>query len=67
MPGSSLKDPYAMQLGSDLDVKRSVKRGMKRMGEDSSGIEFKKGGKVSSASSRADGCAQRGKTRGKIV
>jgi hypothetical protein len=28
---------------------------------------MKKGGKVSSASSRADGCAMRGKTRGKIV
>ena len=28
---------------------------------------YKKGGKVSSASSRADGCAQRGKTRGKMV
>ena len=28
---------------------------------------LKKGGKVSSASSRADGCAQRGKTRGKMV
>ena len=28
---------------------------------------FSKGGKVSSASSRADGCAQRGKTRGKMV
>ncbi len=28
---------------------------------------MKKGGKVSSASSRADGCAQRGKTRGKMV
>jgi hypothetical protein len=27
---------------------------------------LKKGGSVSSASSRADGCAQRGKTRGKI-
>jgi hypothetical protein len=27
---------------------------------------YKKGGKVSSASSRADGIAQRGKTRGKI-
>ena len=26
--------------------------------------ELKKGGKVSSASSRADGCVQRGKTRG---
>jgi hypothetical protein len=28
---------------------------------------MKKGGKVSSASKRADGCAVRGKTRGKIV
>ena len=28
---------------------------------------FNKGGKVSSASSRADGCAQRGKTRGKMI
>lgn len=29
--------------------------------------DYKKGGKVSSASSRADGCAIRGKTRGKMV
>ena len=28
---------------------------------------FKKGGKVSSASKRADGCAKRGKTKGRIV
>jgi hypothetical protein len=28
---------------------------------------FKKGGKVSSASKRADGCAVKGKTRGKFV
>ena len=28
---------------------------------------YKKGGSVSSASSRADGCAKRGKTRGRIV
>ena len=31
------------------------------------GDSYKKGGKVSSASKRADGCAIRGKTRGKIV
>lgn len=31
------------------------------------GEEYKAGGKVSSASKRADGCAQRGKTRGKMV
>jgi len=28
---------------------------------------YKKGGSVSSASKRADGCAERGKTRGKFV
>jgi hypothetical protein len=32
-----------------------------------SGPGMKKGGKVSSASKRADGCAIRGKTRGKMV
>ena len=31
------------------------------------GRTMAKGGKVSSASARADGCAQRGKTRGKMV
>lgn len=30
-------------------------------------IGMKKGGKVSSASKRGDGCVQRGKTRGKMV
>jgi hypothetical protein len=30
-------------------------------------FNYKSGGKVSSASKRADGCAQRGKTRGKFV
>jgi hypothetical protein len=29
--------------------------------------KMKNGGKVSSASKRADGCAQRGKTRGRMV
>ena len=30
-------------------------------------VKKAKGGKVSSASKRADGCAQRGKTRGRMV
>ncbi len=30
------------------------------------GVEYKKGGKVNSASSRADGIAQKGKTKGKM-
>ncbi len=35
--------------------------------EQSAAQGMKKGGKVSSASKRADGCATKGKTRGKIV
>ena len=31
------------------------------------GVKMKAGGKVSSASARADGCATKGKTRGKMV
>jgi hypothetical protein len=38
----------------------------KMMGRDRPEPGFKKGGKVSSASSRGDGIAQRGKTRGKM-
>jgi hypothetical protein len=30
-------------------------------------LGFATGGSVSSASSRADGCAQRGKTKGRII
>jgi len=38
-----------------------------RRKKQASGMPMKKGGKVSSASSRADGCATKGKTRGKMV
>jgi hypothetical protein len=34
---------------------------------ETSDMTFKKGGKVSSASARADGCAVRGKTKGRII
>lgn len=37
-----------------------------RFDEDMAGTEFKRGGHVSAASRRADGCAVRGKTRGKV-
>ena len=54
--GSGGSDTKEMQLGSELDPKAMMKR---------SGM--KKGGAVRSASSRADGIAQRGKTRGRMV
>lgn len=38
-----------------------------REGEAMNEAPFKKGGKVSSASSRADGCAVRGKTKGTMI
>ncbi len=39
----------------------------REMGEGTPQLGMKAGGSVSSASKRADGCAQRGKTRGKMV
>jgi hypothetical protein len=50
--GGGGADTREMQLGADLDPKAMMKR---------SG--YKKGGKVKSASARADGCCIRGKTR----
>jgi len=35
--------------------------------DDTDFTEFAKGGKVSSASNRADGCVAKGKTRGKMI
>lgn len=40
---------------------------MKKGGKVKSTSAYKSGGKVSSASKRGDGCAQRGKTKGKMV
>ena len=45
---------YKRLTAADIEEEKKSKMGMK------------KGGKVSSASKRADGCAQRGKTRGKM-
>jgi hypothetical protein len=54
--GGSPSDTREMQLGAELDPKAMMKREDKKA----------KGGAVKSASSRADGIAQRGKTRGKL-
>jgi len=53
LPRAIAKDAYA-----DEEEKRK---------KQAAGAPMKKGGKVSSASSRADGCAVKGKTRGKMV
>jgi hypothetical protein len=49
-------DRKELQLGAELDPKAMMKQ-----------EGYKKGGAVKSASSRADGCAMRGKTKGRIV
>ena len=58
--GGSSADRRELQLGAELDPKAMMEKAKKeRM--DAEGM--KKGGKVKSASARADGCAIRGKTR----
>lgn len=47
-------------------AKAAAAEATRATGSGASGFNFKKGGKVSSASSRADGIAQRGKTKGRI-
>jgi len=63
---------YRKKLSPDSSIEFYGEKSKKGMGEPwAVGVnykkEFKKGGAVKSASSRADGCAQRGKTRGKMV
>jgi hypothetical protein len=52
---SEVGDMYKRLTASDIEEEKKKKMGMK------------KGGKVSSASKRADGIATKGKTRGKII
>jgi len=52
---SEVGSMYRRLTAADIEAEKKKKMGMK------------KGGKVSSASKRADGCATKGKTRGKMV
>jgi len=56
------------ELKGDVDRAQSVKR-QRDSGESTNpmGDKYKKGGSVSSASRRADGCATKGKTKGRFV
>jgi hypothetical protein len=60
------------EAGEELESAVKLRKNQKRQvntGEKTNpmGDTYKKGGKVSSASSRADGIAKRGKTKGKIL
>jgi hypothetical protein len=63
--GSLLKklQSAGVELSSGSAPDDETKKKLSEMGVD----VYKKGGKVSSASKRADGCATKGKTRGKMV
>jgi hypothetical protein len=63
--GTYLLDATADKSYEGPTVRDQIKDKESEKKKDSDGM--KKGGKVSSASKRADGCAQRGKTRGKMV
>ena len=63
---------YKQGLGMKPDTPFEGDRGAKQLREARDEMQretrgMKKGGKVSSASSRADGCAIRGKTKGRMV
>lgn len=58
--GGSSADRKELQLGAELDPKAMIDKAKK---ERINAEGMKKGGKVKSASARADGCAIRGKTR----
>lgn len=63
------KQMAAKQAATKFTSKtKAASKRTKKFNEEEAGIEFKRGGKVggSSASKRADGIAQRGKTRGKV-
>jgi hypothetical protein len=49
------------------DAGETAIKGMSEGRMDQMGNSYKKGGKVGSASKRADGCAVRGKTKGTMV
>jgi hypothetical protein len=72
MPGPKLDfgDPYSATLGSGLDPKTMLREARSRSSGDierkKTGGQIKKMAKGGSASSRGDGIAMRGKTRGRI-
>ena len=65
--GSNSYTPTASTARAGLNQIITGSRGVEgALGAASQALGMKKGGKVSSASKRADGIAQRGKTRGKM-
>ena len=69
-PGSSDDVVYSGSKQAAMDAAKEAKEAAKNEADYNSSLTTEnkaKGGSVSSASSRADGCATKGKTRGKMV
>ena len=64
-PDSGMGSPRPSGTRAPSNTMQQLKSVLK--GSPTNGKYMKKGGKVSSASKRADGCAVKGKTKGKIV
>lgn len=67
---SKISTTAAKAARDDMRMARALRESVParaREGEAYNEAGYKAGGKVSSASKRADGCAIRGKTRGKMV
>jgi hypothetical protein len=61
------EEQNAAAEASEIERARKNPKGNEAKFRKAMGKPFSSGGKVSSASKRGDGCAQRGKTKGRIV
>ena len=67
--GANIGPPKPLSDEMRQKIQQGVDKANKKVSQSEASddvVYAKKGGKVSSASSRADGIAQRGKTRGKV-
>lgn len=65
-PTPEQEDRMRRQVQDEREM-QAMERAYKEAPRRSMQLGFAKGGAVGSASKRADGCAQRGKTRGRII
>ena len=67
-PREQLRDEWDRVTGkAKLYDKQAADAKANRKEAEKEGQKYAKGGKVSSASKRADGCAVKGKTKGRVV
>ena len=59
--------PPSPDEGPTMNVRPKTERQKKAAKDIRAAMGMKKGGSVSSASKRADGCAQKGKTKGRMI